>query len=91
MIGLLALDLFLFHRGPHAVRSRQALVWTFVWIAVAMLFGGFVCMRFGSDRGIEFFTGYFLEKALAVDNLFVFAVIFTHFGIPAGRQHRVLF
>jgi tellurite resistance protein TerC len=51
-----------------------------------------LCLHaFGSDRGIEFFTGYFLEKALAVDNLFVFAVIFTHFGIPAGRQHRVLF
>lgn len=71
--------------------SREALAWTFVWIAVAMLFGGFVYMRFGPNSGIEFFTGYFIEKALAVDNLFIFAVIFTYFGIPAGRQHRVLF
>jgi tellurite resistance protein TerC len=56
-----------------------------------MLFGGFVYMRFGSESGLEFFTGYFIEKVLAVDNLFIFAVIFTYFGIPAGRQHRVLF
>jgi tellurite resistance protein TerC len=53
VIGLLALDLFLFHRGPHAVRSRQALVWTFVWIAVAMLFGGFVCMPSDLTGGLN--------------------------------------
>jgi tellurite resistance protein TerC len=91
VIGLLALDLLLFGRRPHALGWREASVWSVVWIAVAMMFGAFVYIRFGSKTGLEFFTGYFIEKVLAVDNLFVFALIFSYFGIPATRQHLVLF
>ena len=91
VIGLLAVDLFLFHRKPHVVGAREAFAWSLVWIAVAMLFAGFVYIRFGSEPGLEFLTGYFIEKALAVDNLFIFAVIFNYFDIPASRQHWVLF
>jgi tellurite resistance protein TerC len=91
VIGLLALDLFVFHRKPHAVRTREALAWSIAWIAVALLFSGIVYLWFSSKHGLEFLTGYVIEKALAVDNLFVFGVIFAYFGIPARRQHRVLF
>ena len=91
VIGLLALDLFVFHRKPHTVRTREALAWSTAWIAVAVLFSGIVHLWFGSKQGLEFLTGYLIEKALAVDNLVVFGVIFTYFGIPARRQHRVLF
>jgi len=91
VIGLLALDLFVFHRKPHTVRTREAVAWSIAWIAVAVLFSGIVYLWFGSKQGLEFLTGYLIEKALAVDNLFIFAVIFTYFGIPARRQHRVLF
>ncbi|PYU21281.1 MAG: hypothetical protein DMG30_18170 [Acidobacteria bacterium] len=91
VIGLLALDLFVFHRKPHAVRTREALAWSIAWIVVAVLFSAFLYFSVGSKRGLEFLTGYFIEKALAVDNLFVFSVIFGYFGIPVRRQHRVLF
>ena len=91
VIGLLALDLFVFHHKPHAVRTREALAWSIAWVALAVLFGGIVYLWFGSKHGLEFLTGYLIEKALAVDNLVVFGVIFSYFGISAGRQHRVLF
>jgi len=90
-MGLLALDLFVFHRKSYAVGIREAMAWSISWIALAILFGGIVYLRFGSRHGLEFLTGYLIEKALAVDNLFVFSVIFAYFGIPARRQHRVLF
>jgi tellurite resistance protein TerC len=91
VLGLLALDLFVFHRKSHKIHTREALAWSIAWIAVAVLFSGIVYLWFGSKQGLEFLTGYLIEKALAVDNLFVFSVIFTYFGIPAQRQHRVLF
>jgi len=90
-LGLLALDLFVFHRKAHVVRTREAVTWSIVWVAVALVFNGAIYWQFGSERGLEFLTGYLVEKALAVDNLFVFAVIFSYFGIPAVQQHRVLF
>jgi len=90
VLGLLALDLLVFHRKSHTVRTREALAWSIAWVAVAVLFSGIVYLWFGSKQGLEFLTGYLIEKALAVDNLFVFSVIFTYFGIPARRQHRVL-
>jgi tellurite resistance protein TerC len=91
VVGLLALDLFVLHRKQHALHAREALLWSVVWIAAALFFNGLVCWRFGTARGLEFLTGYLIEKALAVDNMFVFALIFSYFGIPAGRQHRILF
>jgi len=89
--GLLALDLLLFHGRKRPFGAREALQWSMVWIVVALLFNGFVYFQFGGERGLEFLTGYLIEKALAVDNLVVFALIFSYFGIPSARQHRVLF
>lgn len=91
VVALLLLDLFVFHRKPHAVGMREALFWSVIWILLAMAFNAFVYIRFGPQRGLEFLTGYLIEKALAVDNLFVFTVIFSYFGIQQQYQHRVLF
>lgn len=91
VLGLLALDLGVFHRKAHAVGVREALGWTVVWICVALAFNVGVHLWFGADRGLEFLTGYLIEKALSVDNLFVFLVIFSYFAVPATLQHRVLF
>jgi tellurite resistance protein TerC len=89
--SMLALDLGIFHRRQHAVGFREALIWSIVWIGLAVIFGGGVWARFGADRGMEFLAGYLLEKALSVDNLFVFIIIFSTFGVAASSQHRVLF
>lgn len=91
VLSMLALDLGVFHRKAHALRIREALLWTAVWIALALLFNLGVYSRFGPDRGLEFLTGYLIEKALSVDNIFVFLVIFSYFAVPAALQHRVLF
>jgi tellurite resistance protein TerC len=91
VLALLALDLGVFHRREHAVRTREALLWTAVWIALALLFNAAVYRWFGPVRALEFFTGYLIEKALSVDNIFVFIVIFTYFKVPPAYQHRVLF
>jgi tellurite resistance protein TerC len=91
VLAMLALDLGVFHRKDHVVRTREALAWSGVWIALALLFGGGVFVWFGPEPGIEYLTGYLIEKSLSVDNLFVFVVVFAALGIPAVYQHRVLF
>ncbi len=91
-VGLmLALDLGVFHRKAHAVSLREAGVWSGVWILLAALFALGVFHFYGPQRGLEFTTGYVLEKALSVDNIFVIVIVFGAFGIPARQQHRVLF
>jgi len=87
---MLAVDLGL-HRKAHEVSVKEAATWSAVWIALAAGFGGLVYGWFGRERALEFATGYLLEKSLAVDNLFVFIVIFSAFAVPAALQHRVLF
>src|SRR3970040_1546860 len=91
VLGLLALDLGVFHRKAHIVGTREALGWSIFWIALALLFNLAVARSFGTERGFEFLTGYLIEKALSVDNIFVFLVIFSYFSVPAAYQHRVLF
>jgi tellurite resistance protein TerC len=91
VLAMLALDLGVFHRRAHEVRVREALLWTAVWIAQALLFNVGVYFLFGPERALEFLTGYVIEKALSVDNIFVFLVIFSYFAVPAALQHRVLF
>ncbi len=99
VLALLALDLGVFHRRAHAVSLREAGAWTVVWIVLALAFNyGFyryAVASFGADAGgrlgLEFLTGYIVEKALAVDNIFVFVLVFRYFAIPAKYQHRVLF
>ncbi len=81
----------MFHRKAHVVRPREALVWSVVWVVVALLFNAFVARQLGAERGLEFLTGYLIEKALSVDNLFVFLVLFSTFRVPAELQHKVLF
>lgn len=90
VLAMLALDLGVFHRHAHEVRTREALGWSIVWIALALLFTLGVWRWFGAERGLEFLTGYLIEKALSVDNLFVFLVVFSYFAVPPAYQHRVL-
>jgi tellurite resistance protein TerC len=91
VLAMLVLDLGVFHRKAHEVRVREALIWTGVWISLALVFNLGVYFWFGSERALEFLTGYVIEKALSVDNIFVFIVVFSAFGVPAKLQHRVLF
>ncbi|MBK7974720.1 MAG: TerC family protein [Deltaproteobacteria bacterium] len=91
VIVMLALDLGVFHRKSHVVGFREALGWSAVWIALALVFNAGVWWQFGAQPGIEFLTGYLIEKSLSIDNIFVFVVIFSTLGIPALYQHRVLF
>jgi tellurite resistance protein TerC len=109
---VLALDLGVFHKNAHAVKFKEAAIWSIVWVISAIIFGfafeQFALWRFQNDPRLlaiegfnpyeashkvmmEFFTGYIVEKALSVDNIFVFVVIFTYFNIPDKYQHRILF
>src|SRR5262245_45502993 len=90
VVAVLALDLGVFHKGGRAVRPREALAWTLVWFTLAMLFAGGIYYRFGHDKAMEFVTGYLIEEALSVDNLFVFLMVFSYFRVPAAYQHRIL-
>ena len=91
VLALLALDLGVFHRKAHEVSVKEALTWTCVWIALSLLFNVGVYHFFGTERALEFLAGYVIEKALSVDNIFVFIVVFSAFAVPARLQHRVLF
>ena len=91
VIAMLALDLGVFHRHAHVVRFKEALSWSVVWVSLALLFNAGVWWFFGAQKGIEFLTGYLIEKSLSVDNIFVFVVIFAAMRIPTEYQHRVLF
>jgi tellurite resistance protein TerC len=91
VLAMLALDMGIFHRKDHAIGMREALFWSGIWIGLALLFGAGLTVVFGTVKGLEFFAGYVIEKALSIDNLFVFIVIFAAFKVPAALQHRVLF
>ena len=88
---LLALDLGFFHREAKEVRVREALLWSLIWISLALLFNAFIYFWFGPRPALEFLTGYIIEKSLSVDNLFVFIVLFSYFCVPKNLHHRVLF
>jgi tellurite resistance protein TerC len=91
VLGMLALDLGVFHRKAHAVSIKEASIWSVVWIALALIFNIGVYLSWGQEKALEFFTGYLIEKSLSVDNLFVFLMIFQYFNTPPQFQHRVLF
>lgn len=91
VILMLALDLGVFHRKAHAVRFREAITWSAVWIGLALLFNIGVYYGLGAQPALEFFTGYIIEKSLSVDNIFVFLMVFSYFRVPGEYQHRVLF
>jgi len=88
---MLALDLGVFHRKSHDVSVKEALTWTVVWVFLALIFNVIIYYWRGQQQALEFFTGYLVEKALSVDNIFVFIMIFTYFQIPTKYQHKVLF
>jgi TerC family integral membrane protein len=91
VILMLLLDLGVFNRQAKKVTVKAALYWTAFWVALSMVFNAFIFDHFGNEAGLDFFTGYILEKSLSVDNLFVFLLIFNYFKVPAKLQHRVLF
>lgn len=91
VVAALALDLLVFHREAHEVRFREAMSWSLVWIGLSLAFNLWVYLEAGAGPGLEFLTGYLIEKALSVDNIFVFLVIFEYFAVPERYQHRVLF
>ncbi len=109
VLGMLALDLGVFHRDAHEVRFKEALGWSVFWISLALLFGyglhQYALWKFPQDPrlaglnhaalagqvGLEYLTGFVVEKSLSVDNIFIFVVIFSYFSVPAKYQHRVLF
>lgn len=91
VLGLLALDLGVFHRKAHAIGLREAAIWSAFWIALALGFNAMLFLWQGADIGLQFLTGYLIEKSLSVDNIFVFVLIFSSFAVPAAYQHRVLF
>ena len=91
VVVLLLLDLLVFHRKPHEVRTSEAIFWSVVWIGLALLFNAWVWWEFGPVHGKNFFVAFVVEKSLSVDNLFVFLIIFQYFKVPPTLQHRVLF
>jgi tellurite resistance protein TerC len=90
VLAAMVLDLGVFHRRPHKMKTREALTWTLIWVGLSLAFGLSVMYFSGSQRGLEFFTGYVIEKALSVDNLFLFLVIFRAFAVDEKVQHRIL-
>jgi tellurite resistance protein TerC len=88
---LLLVDLLVFHRRAHAIRTKEAVVESAVWIGIGLAFGLVVLALFGGQAGGEYYAGYLIEKSLSIDNVFVWALIFTYFAVPAKYQHRVLF
>jgi len=88
---MLALDLGVFNRTPHRVTMKEAGIWTSVWVSLAMIFNLGIWYFAGPEVALQFLTGYLVEESLSVDNIFVFVMIFSYFGVPAEFQHRILF
>lgn len=88
---MLALDLGVFNRKAHSIKPREALLTSLLWIGVSLAFNAYIYYTLGADKGLEFLTGYLIEKSLSVDNIFVFVVIFTYFRTAEELQHKVLF
>ena len=91
VLAMLALDLGVFNRKPHVVRAREALVWTSVWVGLALAFAAGLAFFVDRQTALTFLTGYVIEESLSVDNIFVIVLIFQYFAVPAQYQHRVLF
>lgn len=90
IVAMLAVDLFM-HRDNHVVEFREAAVWSVIWVAAGLGFGAVMWWAYGANVAGDYYAGYLIEKALSVDNVFVFALIFTYFAVPDRYQHKVLF
>jgi len=91
IVTMLVLDLGVFHRRAHEVSVKEALLWSAVWVSLALAFGAAIHHVYGPPAALAYLTGYLIEKSLSVDNLFVIVTIFSYFGVPSRYQHRVLF
>jgi len=91
ILVLLAIDLGVFHRSAHRVSLREAAVWSCIWVTLSLCFNGYVWATYGDAAGLQFLSAYLIEKALSVDNIFVFIVLFRYMKIPPEHLHRVLF
>src|SRR5215212_2483882 len=91
VLAILALDLGVLHRRSEKVSLKQASIWSGVWVALSLGFAFAIYRTMGRQSGLEFLTGYLIEYALSVDNIFVFVLIFSYFNVPEKYQHRVLF
>lgn len=91
ILAMLIVDLKVFNRKPHEVNIKESLIWTGVWITMAVIFGIGIYFFMGAQSSLDYFTGYLIEKSLSVDNIFVFLLIFTYFGVDSIYQHKVLF
>ncbi|MFD2200681.1 TerC family protein [Shivajiella indica] len=91
IFGLLAFDLYIFNKEAHKVSTREALNWSIVWIGLGLIFGGYVYLDFGIEKATQYYSAFLIEKALSVDNLFVFILVFRYFKVPSKYQHKVLF
>ena len=90
IVVMLAIDLFL-HRDAHEIRLKEAAIWSAIWVVVGVAVGAGIWWGYGSEFGLQYFGGYLIEKSLAVDNVFVWAILLSYFAVPARYQHRVLF
>jgi tellurite resistance protein TerC len=88
---VLALDLGVFNKKAHKIAVKEALIWSSVWIAIALAFNVFILVQFGKTKALEFLTGYVIEYSLSVDNIFVFILIFSYFSVKPQYQHKILF
>jgi tellurite resistance protein TerC len=91
IMAMLAIDLGVFNRKAHSISLKEAIVWSIIWTVLALAFNAGVFAYAGQTAGLEFFTGYLIERALSFDNIFVFVIIFSYFGVPSRYHHRVLF
>ncbi len=91
LVLMLVIDLGVFNKKSHAVSNKEALIWSAVWIILALIFNAGVYWLYGHGKALEFLTGYLLEKSLSVDNLFIFVVLFGYFNVPKEYQHKVLY
>src|SRR3989442_12406660 len=90
VLALLALDLGVFHRHSHAVSLKEAGIWSVVWITLALTFNAGLYFFLVPEPALQFFTAYLIEKSLSVDNIFIFALLFTYFIVPTAHKHRSL-
>ena len=91
VLAILALDLGVLHKRSEKVTLKEAATWSAIWVALSLCFAFAVYRTMGEESGLEFLTGYLIEYALSVDNIFVFVLIFSYFSVPEKYQHRVLF
>lgn len=91
VVIMLLLDLGVFNKNPHKVSSKEALIWTIVWIVIALAFSYFIYANYGWQKTSQYLAAYFVEKSLSVDNLFVFVLVFSFFKVPGEFQHKVLY